>query len=263
MIRIVCTALVVALAFGTLAETGLAQTGYYQRFQGVAPARWKFGVAVRNTNAGCVITRVEPGSAAARAGFGVGDTVMSVSGTLVGYVRGRLYDISDVMNNRADGAGRVTMKVLDGDTRRVTRVVVQLDPNLPKRPPLPRPPIIVIPKKGPGFAGRNTPFRTIQRWYAKYLGRVVTPRDVPGWLGAVASGQMELRDVRVGILSSSEYFDRCRNSPSVWVATMFRQVVGREPTTNELRVWTPKLYRTYRGDRGRFTRAFLRAYGKY
>ncbi|MGF1582504.1 MAG: PDZ domain-containing protein [Gemmataceae bacterium] len=257
MFRFVWMSLVVVVALGWLPEMGLAQTGYYQRIPTVSPRRWQFGVSVNNTQSGCVVKRVVPGTPAAKLGLQKGDTIVRVSGTPVGYVRGRLYDLSDVIDSRADAYGRVSMSILDINSRQIVRFTVQLRPAWQARPP-----VVVVPPR-PQVPQRNPTVDIIKGWFQAYLGRDVRARDIRGWVNAVERGDMKLADVKVGILSSSEYYDRCRNNPGTWITTMFIQVVGRRPTSNEVTVWAPRLYTVYRGDRGRLTKAFLRNYGKY
>jgi len=73
--------------------------------------RWWLGVYAYNTNTGVVITRVLPGSPAARAGLERHDVIVTVDGYQVGFVGGLLYPLGDELQLRADRAGRVTFLV--------------------------------------------------------------------------------------------------------------------------------------------------------
>ena len=56
----------------------------------IGARRWILGVRSKATSTGCVITSVVPGSPAARSGLTVGDRILTVNGTQVGWLADRL-----------------------------------------------------------------------------------------------------------------------------------------------------------------------------
>jgi len=103
--------------------------------------RWRLGVNVRDTDAGVLIIEVFQGTAANRAGIEVGDIVVSVNGYQVGNVLGRVYDIADEFERRADPQGRVRFLILDARTGELVNRDINLDrrSGLPSINPLPNP----------------------------------------------------------------------------------------------------------------------------
>lgn len=252
--------------------------------------QWKLGVNLRNLEGGCEVTTVFRGSVAERVGIKVGDVILSVNGTPVGYAYGRLYDFSDVVNSRADAYGRVTLSVREkgysaskkfGPTKMLT---VRLTPagvsfpgqayrpptntnprpeNLPSgRPPYRPPGATVLPEPVPPIYEADRTERRIQRWYSDYLGRLASHQELSYWTNMVARGT-NVNEVQVGILSSSEFYDRSGNSPTIYTRLIFQRVTGQNPTENQLRIWTDRLDQTYRGDRTRYVRAILSSLGMY
>lgn len=73
--------------------------------------RWRLGVYAYNTEKGVVITRVLPGSPAAREGLEPRDVIVTVDGYQVGYVGDLLYTLGEELQLRADHGGRVTLLV--------------------------------------------------------------------------------------------------------------------------------------------------------
>jgi hypothetical protein len=66
-----------------------------------------------------------------------------------------------------------------------------------------------------------------------------------------------LPEIHVGILASTEYFDRAGNRPALFVRNVFEDVVGRTPTRLEQANWTTRLRTTHRNNRYQFARDFL------
>jgi hypothetical protein len=81
----------------------------------------------------------------------------------------------------------------------------------------------------PGLAPRDQ----VQQWIQAYLGRPVRPFETEIWLATLQRGR-SLTDVQVGLLSSSELFERAGRSRDIYVAEVFRLLYGRSPTTPEL-----------------------------
>jgi uncharacterized lipoprotein YbaY len=76
---------------------------------------------------GFLISQVTPGSAADRARLQAGDVIITVDGFQVGQVGGRLYDLTQEINRRADSSGTIRMLLQDGQSGRLATVAVQLD----------------------------------------------------------------------------------------------------------------------------------------
>jgi uncharacterized lipoprotein YbaY len=89
--------------------------------------KWRLGVTGDNTEIGVLVREVERNSPAFRARIETGDLIINVAGFQVGMVGGRLYDLAEEINRRADAVGYVTLVVQDHRTGRLDPVQVQLD----------------------------------------------------------------------------------------------------------------------------------------
>lgn len=107
-------------------STGQAPQGRYLPPGARPPEQVTVGAQVRYTDTGVVLTRIQPGSAAERAGLETNDTIVTVAGYQVGVVDGRRFDLSDEIARRIDGRGRVTLLVLDHRNRRLVNVPLTL-----------------------------------------------------------------------------------------------------------------------------------------
>jgi uncharacterized lipoprotein YbaY len=116
---------------------GTSQTGAGTSWQGsdwlgtanLSKKEWRIGVRGDNTETGILITEVAPNSAAARARIEPGDVIVAVEGFQVGLVSGRLYDLTEELNSRADVNGVVTLLVQDHTSGRLAALRIQLDGN--------------------------------------------------------------------------------------------------------------------------------------
>jgi uncharacterized lipoprotein YbaY len=81
----------------------------------------------------------------------------------------------------------------------------------------------------PGVAPRDQ----VERWIQAYLGRPSRPFEVDIWLASLQRGR-SLIDVQVGILSSSELFERQGRSRDLYVAEVFRMLYGTPPNPAQL-----------------------------
>lgn len=265
---------------------------------------WKLGVSTRDLpDRGVEVIRVSRDSAAERAGIRRGDFILTVNGSPVGKFRGRDYDLSDVVNSRADSYGRVVLVVHIRKTGRLESLAVQLDssgnqwpPNRPTippitdrpstrppdyRPPGNRPPNIWPPNdrpnNQPGYRpwpptyppssgwpsyGSSRYVAEINRLYIKFVGRKPKSEELQGWLNELAQGS-NLSEVRVGLLSSSEFYDLCRNDRRVYVRSVFLILLNRQPTEREMAQWRERFEREYRKDRVQFARELMKAYDEY
>ena len=97
--------------------------------QNQQPRRWRLGLTGDNRQTGVLVRQVTNGSAAARARIEAGDLIVNVGGFQVGMVEGRLYDLAEEINRRADSNGYVTLLVQDHNSGQLAAVPVQLDPH--------------------------------------------------------------------------------------------------------------------------------------
>ena len=58
------------------------------------------------------------------------------------------------------------------------------------------------------------------------------------------------------LLASNEFYDRCRNNPTVFVSQLYFLVLNRQPTQQDLNFWTERL-RKVRNNRAQLVREFL------
>lgn len=89
--------------------------------------QWRLGVYAANTDTGVRITQVIPNSPAWQAGLERGDLIVTVDGYQIGYVNGRLYDLSSELQRRGGPNGRVTLLVYDHRTGELVPRQVQLE----------------------------------------------------------------------------------------------------------------------------------------
>ncbi len=94
---------------------------------GKPSSQWTLGVRGDSTETGFVISQVTPGGAAERARIQTRDVIIAVEGYQVGLVGGRLYDLNEEINCRADNAGAVRLLLQDGQSGRLASVRVQME----------------------------------------------------------------------------------------------------------------------------------------
>jgi hypothetical protein len=103
-------------------------------------SEWKLGVWGYSTDSGVVVTRVSPGSAAARVGIESGDKIVTVGGYQVGYVGDLLYPLGFELQRHAGRRGDVLLLVQNVRNEELMNLNVQLDRPGRDRPiPLPMP----------------------------------------------------------------------------------------------------------------------------
>jgi hypothetical protein len=100
--------------------------------------------------------------------------------------------------------------------------------------------------------------RAVLGFYQQYLGRTPHWTEVRGWAMRVEAGEITLTDVRVSILASQEYFDRHRNSSPRFIRGLYRDILGRRASPDEVEGWL-RVYRRVRGNRDQLVRRFLGA----
>src|SRR5438445_10120276 len=90
----------------------------------------------------------------------------------------------------------------------------------------------------------STEYQTLQveQHYADLLGRQPEPGVVPLWMNAMeATGDGNV--LPEGILSSQEYYARHNGDPSMFVAALYADVLGRSPDVTGWNAWTAGLRR--------------------
>ncbi len=113
---------------------------------------------------------------------------------------------------------------------------------------------VAVPSVGgiPGLAPRDQ----VQRWIQAYLGRPVRPFETEIWLATLQRGR-SLTDVQVGILSSSELFERQGNNRDAYVAEVFRLLYGVPPNPPQFADLQARYARAF-GVRQRFVEDLLK-----
>jgi uncharacterized lipoprotein YbaY len=89
---------------------------------------WTFGARGVSTRTGVLLRDIVSNSPATRAGLRAGDYVVTVGGSQVGLVGGRLYDLEEEINNRADNNGTVSILVFNSTSARLEPIEIQLSP---------------------------------------------------------------------------------------------------------------------------------------
>jgi uncharacterized lipoprotein YbaY len=95
----------------------------------------------------------------------------------------------------------------------------------------------------------------INQWYRQYLLRDATTQELAAWQAHMQAGR-SVQDVQAYILSSSEYYDRMGNQSSRYLAELYRNLFGRQPTAAELQAFQSQ-YQQYGGSRSLFVQDAL------
>jgi uncharacterized lipoprotein YbaY len=96
----------------------------------------------------------------------------------------------------------------------------------------------------------------IAQWYRQYLQRDATTQELSAWQNYLQAGKSP-QDILAYILGSSEYFDRMGNQRDPYLANVFQNINGRQPTATELQQFATQ-YQQYGGARTDFVRDVLR-----
>lgn len=91
----------------------------------------------------------------------------------------------------------------------------------------------LVPVAAPTVVANAAPATQIQQWIQAYLGRPPRPYETEVWLADLQQGKT-LSDVQAGILSSSEFYERCRSTRDTYVTEVFRQLFGMPPSAAQL-----------------------------
>jgi len=110
-------------AFGAAQPSG--RTAYVPSWNS-QPNAWRLGVAIENLETGVLLTDVERGMPAEKAGLKRGDVIITVGGYQCGYVGGSLYDLGDEINRRVDQQGRINVLAFDNQTRQLRGLPITL-----------------------------------------------------------------------------------------------------------------------------------------
>lgn len=97
--------------------------------------------------------------------------------------------------------------------------------------------------------------REIDTWYRQYLGREADPAGIQAHIQGLQTGQ-NLIDVRTSILSSNEFYDRCRNNQQVFMYQLYFLVLDRQPVPRDVEFWLNRL-QILKGNRSSLVREFL------
>ena len=314
-------------------QTGMTQPNYLPPGS-LPPEAYRLGIGARNTDTGLQITDVTPNSVAGRAGLEAGDRIVTVAGQQVGYMGGKLIDLTNELARNVDTQGRVTLLVHDQRSRQLVNVPVQFSTTLPtnrsvsgrigtqgafrptstsslsvrlldvtypqwtdivvseqtipspqqlpigyrrqvpprhgkpdhryavsaqltdrgyvtQRTPVPVPVALseqgtrmdlVLQSTGSQLPGQVTPYEQITKVFLDLLGRPPTSRELATWQQHLDRGG-SISDVRVAILSSTEFYDRYYNDPQLYLAGVYSALYGVPPTPQQRQELAQRLLR--------------------
>ena len=94
----------------------------------------------------------------------------------------------------------------------------------------------------------------VAMWYQKYLGRDPDASGLQAWVQELRRGGR----VEASILGSDEYYVRHGNVPEGFVTGLYVEVLGRQPSVDEVQGWLVRLGQLG-GDRTTLADEFLRA----
>jgi hypothetical protein len=88
----------------------------------------------------------------------------------------------------------------------------------------------------------NDPAALVDQWYMRFLGRTATTdRASLAWTNQLRQGASP-ESVLAGILSSDEYYNRAQSRPEAFIDNLYRDLVSRPATQNEIRFWVQRMY---------------------
>ena len=108
------------------ATARVAPTPQYAPSLNPQPNQWRLGVEIQNLDTGVLVTDVDRGLPADRAGIEENDVIVCVGGYQVGYIGGQLFDLGDEISRRVDGNGRVDFLVLDHRRNKLINLPIEL-----------------------------------------------------------------------------------------------------------------------------------------
>ena len=83
--------------------------------------------------------------------------------------------------------------------------------------------------------------QTVAEVYRAELGREPSADDLAFWATKVASGELTRDQLVTQVRGSQEYLDRAGEAANQVVAEVYRAVLDREPSAEDLAYWAPKL----------------------
>jgi hypothetical protein len=98
----------------------------------------------------------------------------------------------------------------------------------------------------PPFPGWGDPVSLVDSWYRTYLGRSSLQDPYSSVWVSQLQGGTPAEAVLAAILASDEYYNRSGSSIQGFIQSLFRDVLGRQPTPGEFDFW---MRRAYTGDR--------------
>jgi hypothetical protein len=87
----------------------------------------------------------------------------------------------------------------------------------------------------------------VASWYRKFLNREPDPAGLAGWVEGLRSGGSPERTL-AGILGSAEYYVKSGSTPEGFIRTLYRDLLGRDPTEREMVFWLRRMYHQDRSD---------------
>jgi hypothetical protein len=108
----------------------------------------------------------------------------------------------------------------------------------------------------PGTAGADPAVTDVSNWYRQFLHRDPEPGGVNGWVTNLHNGTNPLW-VEAQIMGSYEGYTRAGSTAQGFAASMFQNVLGRQPSNDELQYWSSQT--TQRGPE-QAAYAFLQRY---
>jgi hypothetical protein len=96
----------------------------------------------------------------------------------------------------------------------------------------------------------------VANWYRRFLHREPDPQGLAGWVQGLASGNPPEK-ILSGILGSAEYYVPSGNTPDGFIRHLYQDLLGRQPTEQELAYWLGQMYS---GDRNDVAYRFLMRY---
>lgn len=107
--------------------------------------------------------------------------------------------------------------------------------------------LVLLTFTGAAAAQPVDPVAAIRGWYVEYLQREPEPAGLQYWRNKLDRGY-SLRRVQAGILSSDEFWEMAGATPQTYVQTLFRVVLRRDPSYDELLRWSRRAARWDRTD---------------
>ncbi|MFO1065791.1 MAG: YbaY family lipoprotein [Pirellulales bacterium] len=97
-----------------------------------------------------------------------------------------------------------------------------------------------------GYQSYDAVIAQAQRYYRMYLGRDPSQLEIAALMASPIS--MDADAIPIQLMSSQQYYDMLGNNDTLWLTNVFQQVIGRQPSQDELNRWTIEFARL-RGSR--------------